>query len=235
MADLTIPRRPQSIDIKIPVKEKNCIEYAVVFGAKNEEAFLLFHPEYATIDGKLNNAGREACRDFFRYSKNQEYRDAFTKYFQEFIGNRVAQTGSNAAAELTEERKDNATKLLVLQLIRMIEDGRIDDPELLKLAADLSVKLKFLKEEEERVVPPIRVLVERCSRCRYRICVETSVERGEMLDMCAYCKARKIAEENGFRFDSGKDLLDIPQEIIDEIVNNNDVSMEDILSGKVEN
>lgn len=234
MADLTIPRRPQSIDIKIPTRDKNCIEYAVAFGAKNDEAFLLFFPEYRTLDGRLNDAGKAACRDFFRYSKNKEYRDAYTEYYEAFMGKRLAESDT-AEVEVTEERKSKAIKLLVLQLIAMIEDGRIDDPEMLKLAADLSVKLKFFKGEEERVIPPIRVLVERCSRCRYRVCVESSVVNGEMLDMCEYCKARKIAEENGFKFDSGKDLLDLPQEIVDEIVKNNDVSMEDILSGKVDN
>ena len=105
----------------------------------------------------------------------------------------------------------------------------------LKIATDILNKYGVLKGSEERVIPPVRVLPERCSTCRYRIGVESAVSDGQILDMCAYCKARKCAEEHGYRFNDGKDLLEIPKEIIDELESKNNVKLEDILSGKVEN
>ncbi len=55
-----------------------------------------------------------------------------------------------------------------------------------------------------------------------------------MFDECQYCKARKMAEQNGFKYDPTK-LLDIPDEVIEEIDSKNNVRLLDILDGKIEN
>ena len=123
----------------------------------------------------------------------------------------------------------------MLEVIKMIEAGKISDPEFAKLVTDLAIKMKITKEDVERIIAPIRVLMTRCSECRYRIGVESMVLNGQILDMCAYCKCRKIAEEHGYRFNDGKDLLEIPKEVIDELESKNNVKLEDILSNKIDN
>lgn len=233
--DSLIPRRPQCIESKLTVLEKNCIEYAVAFSAKNEEAFLLFHPEYITSDGKLSNEGKRRCKDFFSYSKNKEYRDAYTAYLKAFL-NKKEQSKSETSAIIDDARKDNARVALYNKVIRLIEGDDELDPDTLKIAVDMAKKLSIVADDaEEQVIKPVRVLPSRCGECRYRISVESMVLNGQMLDMCAYCKCRKIAEEHGYRFNDGKDLLEIPKEIIDELEGKNNVKMEDILSGKIEN
>jgi hypothetical protein len=229
-----IPNRPNSDTSKIPASDKDMIAYIVAFNIPNQKAFALWHPEFLDSSGKLNKTGRAACTQFFNYSKNREYADAYKRTLAEFLEKKDAEIGDELE-ELTEERKEKASKLLMLEVIKMIEAGKISDPEFAKLVTDLAIKMKLTKDEVERIIPPIRVLVERCSRCRYRIGVESMVLNGQVLDMCAYCKCRKIAEEHGYRFNDGKDLLEIPKEVIDELESKNNVRMEDILSGKIEN
>lgn len=229
-----LPNRPNPDDSKIPASDKDMLSYAIAFSIPNQKAFALWHPEFLDSSGKLNKSGRAACTQFFNYAKNREYADSYAAYLKEFLSKKDAEIGDELE-ELTEERKEKASKLLMLEVIKMIEAGKISDPEFAKLVTDLAIKMKLTKDEVERIIPPIRVLVERCSRCRYRIGVESMVLNGQMLDMCAYCKCRKIAGEHGYRFNDGKDLLEIPKEVIDELESKNNVKMEDILSGRIEN
>lgn len=233
--DSLIPRRPQCIESKLTVLEKNCIEYAAAFSAKNEEAFLLFHPEYITSDGKLSNEGKRRCKDFFSYSKNKEYRDAYTAYLKEFLSKKE-QPKSETSAIIDDARKDNARVALYNKVIRLIEGDDELDPDTLKIAVDMAKKLSIVADDaEEQVIKPIRVLPTKCkAECRYRAFVETQVLDGRVFDDCEYCRARAYAEEHGFKYDPCK-LLDVPQDVIDELDSKNDVRMEDILSGRVNN
>jgi hypothetical protein len=229
-----LPNRPILDDSKIPAADKDMLTYSIAFAVPNQKAFALWHPEFLDNSGKLNKTGRAACTQFFNYSKNREYADAYKRTLAEFLERKDAEIGDELE-ELTEERKEKASKLLMLEVIKMIEAGKISDPEFAKLVTDLAIKMKITKEGVDRIIAPIRVLMTRCSECRYRIGVESMMLNGQMLDMCAYCKCRKIAEEHGYRFNDGKDLLNIPKEVIDELESKNNVRMEDILSGKIEN
>ena len=232
--DRIIPNRPIPDESKIPAADKDLISYVVAMGVPNRVAYARFHPEFLDASGKLNKTGRGACTQFFTYAKNKEYADAYRRTLTEFLGRKDAEI-VDELEELTEERKEKASKLLMLEVIKMIEAGKISDPEFAKLVTDLAIKMKITKEDVERIIAPIRVLMTRCSECRYRIGVESMVLNGQMLDMCAYCKCRKIAEEHGYRFNDGKDLLEIPKEIIDELESKNNIRLEDILSGKIDN
>lgn len=229
-----IPNRPIPDESKIPAVDKDMLSYSIAFAIPNQKAFALWHPEFLDSSGKLNKTGRAACTQFFNYAKNREYADAYKRTLAEFLERKDTEIGDELE-ELTEERKEKASKLLMLEVIKMIEAGKISDPEFAKLVTDLAIKMKITKEDVDRIIAPIRVLMTRCSECRYRIGVESMVLNGQMLDMCAYCKCRKIAEEHGYRFNDGIDLLEIPKEIIDELESKNNVRMEDILSGKIEN
>lgn len=215
--------------------EKDILSYVVLYGCSNRTAYALFHPELVNSkNGKLNAAGIEAQKMFFSHPNNIAYMDAMRAHLEALTKGMVKVT-SDEADELTEERKERASKLLMLEVVKMIEDGKVSDPEFAKLVTELALKLKLNKDEAERIIAPIRVLMTRCSECRYRIGVESMVLNGQMLDMCAYCKCRKIAEEHGYHFNDGKDLFEIPKEIIDELESKNNIRMEDILSGEIDN
>ena len=230
--DRIIPNRPIPDESKIPAADKDLISYVVAMGVPNQVAYARFHPEFLDASGKLNKTGRGACTQFFTYAKNREYADAYRQTLAEFL-NRGGGVSSDMESE--EIDGDALARKILSDLAAMVKNGRIQDFEILKIATDILNKYGVLKGSEERVIPPIRVLPERCSTCRYRIGVESAVSDGMMLDMCAYCKARKCAEEHGYRFNDGKDLLEIPKEIIDELESKNNVKLEDILSCKIDN
>lgn len=230
--DRIIPNRPIPDEIKIPAADKDLINYVVAMGVPNQVAYARFHPEFLDASGKLNKTGRGACTQFFTYAKNKEYADAYRETLAEYLNRGVA---VNSDMESEEIDGDALARKILSDLAAMVKNGRIQDFEILKIATDILNKYGVLKGSEERVIPPIRVLTERCSTCRYRIGVESAVSDGSMLDMCAYCKCRKIAEEHGYRFNDGKDLLEIPKEIIEELESKNNIRLEDVLSGKIDN
>lgn len=230
-----LPNRPNPDTSKIPASDKDMIAYMVAFSIPNQKAFALWHPEFLDSSGKLNKTGRAACTQFFNYSKNREYADSYAAYLKEFLSKKE-RPKSEASAIIDDARKDNARVALYNKVIRLIEGDDELDPDTLKIAVDMAKKLSIVADDtEEQVIKPVRVLPSRCGECRYRIGVESMVLNGQMLDMCTYCKCRKIAEEHGYRFNDGKDLLEIPKEVIDELESKNNVKMEDILSGRVEN
>ena len=213
--------------------DRQVVAYAVLFGVGNQDAFMRFHPEYIDASGKqMNPAGKKASTQFWNYGKVKDYREAYESELAEFLGQSTA-VASYDDNEVIDG--DALARKILSDLAAMIKNGRIQDYEVLKIATDILNKYGVLKGSEEKVIAPIRVLPSRCSECRYRIGVESMVLNGQMLDMCAYCKCRKIAEEHGYRFNDGKDLLEIPQEVIADLESKNDVKLLDILDGKVQN
>lgn len=219
--------------------EKEIIVYAVLCNVDNQTAFLRYNPHYAISVGKtspkyaLSDLGKRECKNFWSYPKVRAYRESYENTLAEFLGRKSA-SKSEIIGEIDESRKDKALKSLLNQAMSLVEGSGDLDAETLKIAAEIFKKVGLLKDEVEQQVRPLRFLPERCGSCRARIFVESAVANGEVLDMCLYCKARRAAEENGYRFESNN-LLDIPKEIIAEIEAKNDVKVSDILSGKIEN
>lgn len=230
-----LPNRPNPDTSKIPASDKEMIAYMVAFNIPNQKAFALWHPEFLDSSGKLNKTGRAACTQFFNYSKNREYADSYAAYLKAFLSKKE-QPKSEASAIIDDARKDNARVALYNKVIRLIEGDDELDPDTLKIAVDMAKKLSIVADDaEEQVIKPIRVLLTKCkAECRYRAFVETQVLEGRVFDDCSYCRARAYAEEHGFKYDPCK-LLDVPQDVIDELDSKNDVRMEDILSGRVNN
>ncbi len=217
--------------------DKQIIAAAVLLQLDNQSAFALYHPEYIDGTGRLNAAGKQASKMFWGYGKAKDYRQDYETTVEEFLNgrknsNRIADTDGGGNSD---KRKDRAIRKLVSDCLAAIEDNVALDPETLKDFVTMAKALGVLKDEEEQQIRPIRVLPSLCRECRYKAFVESSVLNNEAIDCCAWCKARKIAEENGYRFNDGKNLLEIPREIIDEIESKNNVSILDIINGKIEN
>ncbi len=217
--------------------DKQIIAAAVLLQLDNQSAFALYHPEYIDGTGRLNAAGKQASRQFWSWGKVKDYRQSYEQTVQEFLNGkksigRIADTEGDGNSD---KRKDRAIRKLVSDCLAAIEDNVALDPETLKDFVTMAKALGVLKDEEEQQIRPLRFLPTLCRECRYKAFVESFVANNEVIDCCAWCKARKIAEENGYRFNDGKDLLEIPQEIIDEIESKNNVKLTDILNGSVEN
>lgn len=234
MAEVYIPLDiPNKSDYpQVKALDRKIIAAAVLLRLPNQDAFKLYHPEYLDNTGKLNNAGKSASSMFWAYGKVKDYREEYEKIVEAHINGK----NTTSTFEETEDIDGDALARKILSdLAAMIKNGRIQDYEVLKIATDILNKYGVLKGSEEKQIPPIRVLPSRCSECRMRIAVESMVLNGEMLDMCQFCKCRRIAEDNGYRFNEGKDLLEIPKEVIAELESKNNVKLTDILDGKIEN
>lgn len=213
--------------------EKDVLVFPLLYACSNATAYALFHPELCDrTTGKLNKAGQRECRMFFSHPNNIAYMDAMRAHL-EGLTKGTAKTLS--ADAINDSRKDNALKSLLNQAMSLVEKGEDLDAESLKTISEIFKKVGLLKDEVETEMRPIRVLPTRCGECRMRIAVESMVLNGQMLDMCKFCKCRKIAEEHGYRFNDGKDILEIPKEIIAELESKNNIKLEDILSGKCPN
>ena len=230
-----LPNRPSPDTSKIPASDKDMLSYAIAFAIPNQKAFALWHPEFLDSSGKLNKTGRAACTQFFNYSKNREYADSYAAYLKAFLSKKESSVKSETSAIIDDARKDNARVALYNKVIRLIEGDDELDPDTLKIAVDMAKKLSIVADDtEEQVIKPIRVLPTKCkAECRYRAFVETQVLEGRIFDDCSYCRARAYAEEHGFKYDPCK-LLDVPQDVIDELDSKNDVKLEQILQGKIE-
>lgn len=233
--DFNIPLeiKDKSAFPQLKKNDRLTIAYAVLFDVGNQEAFMRFNPHYIDASGKqMNPAGKKASTMFWNYGKTKDYREQYEKELAEFLGRGTTVVAYDDNEEID---GDALARKILSDLAALVKNGRIQDYEVLKTVTDILGKFGKLKGVEERIIPPVRVLMTRCSECRMRITVESMVLNGEMLDMCAYCKCRKIAEEHGYRFNDGKDLLEIPQEIIADLESKNDVKLLDILDGKIEN
>lgn len=205
-----IPNRPIPDESKIPAADKDLLSYSIAFTIPNQKAFALWHPEFLDSSGKLNKTGRAACTQFFNYSKNREYADSYAAYLKEFLNGDKGKSETHLI-EVDESRKDKALKSLLNQAMSMVESGDTLDPDTLKVLTEIFKKLGILKDEVEEQEAPRRYLPERCSACSYRSFVESNVEGGKIINECDFCRTRRFAEENGWRFDPTKNL-DLPEE-----------------------
>lgn len=192
--------------------EKDILVFPLLYACSNAIAYALFHPELCDRNGKLNKAGQRECRMFFSHPNNIAYMDAMRAHLEALTKGTVKVTSDDV---LTDSRKDNALKTLVNRALSLMEKGEDLDPETIKLIADIAVKLKLVKEEQEEQERPRRYLPERCGACAYRCFVESHVDSGEIINECDFCRTRRFAEENGWRFDATKNL-DLPEELTNQ-------------------
>ena len=185
--------------------EKEIIVYAVLCNVDNQTAFLRYNPHYAMVIGKntpkftLNDEGKRQCKNFWSYPKVRAYRESYENTLAEFLGRKSAPK-SEIIGEIDESRKDKALKSLLNQAMSLVEGSGDLDAETLKIAAEIFKKVGLLKDEVEQQEAPRRYLPQRCSQCDYRSFVESYVETGEIENACLRCKALKVAQEQGFRY-----------------------------------
>lgn len=218
-----IPNRPIPDDSRIPAADKDLLSYSIAFAIPNQKAFALWHPEFLDSSGKLNKTGRAACTQFFNYSKNREYADAYKRTLAEFLERKDNGTPDDEI-EINESTKKARVQDMLGRLIKMAK-ANPDDPDLVKLEGEIYKKIGWFDESTEAQEAPRRYLPERCSACAYRSFVEGNVEGGKIINECDYCRTRRFAEENGWHYDATKNL-DLPEELTNQNNQNNETEVE---------
>lgn len=223
MTNLELPLRPSNDDEYSALSkiDKDIIVEAVITQVPNSTAFLRFHPEYAHavsspngrghLKYKLNSAGDVESKHFWSYPKHRQFREDYEKTLTEFFG-RKQTTRRIKNDEPSHKRRDEALNKLMSDCLDAIDSNSSLDPEILKDFVTMAKALGVLKEEQEKIEPVRRYLPARCySECSYRFFVENHIKSGDIISECDYCRTRKFAEENGWKFDPTTNL-DIPTE-----------------------
>lgn len=223
MAERLIPNRPDPDKHTIPAVDKDLIVYAVSLGIPNDVAFLRFHPEYAGADGGLTIQGKKRSKDFWQYAKNRNFKDDYTKFLKDWLsGKGGTDNDDDGIAEISEDKKRTTITKMLNQLVKLIGSGDLTGEDL-KTYSEIMKKVGWLKDEVEQEEPPRRYLPAWCySECQYRLFVETNIENGSIVNECDYCRTRRFAEENGWRFDPTKNL-ELPEELTNQNTDNGNV------------
>ncbi|MCM1068201.1 MAG: hypothetical protein NC418_11570 [Muribaculaceae bacterium] len=237
MAELNIPTEIKDIKAfpQVDKTARQIITYAVLMSADNQSAFMRFHPEYLDASGKaMNSAGKQASRQFWGYGKVKDYREQYVQEVAEFLGRK--QAIRSEASDIDDSRKDKALRSLLSQAMSLVEGGSDLDAETIKMCSDIFTKLGLIKSTEEQQIKPLRFLPLHCwgDGCRYRLFCESMVLEGSAIDECQFCKARAKAEELGYKF-KDTELLNIPEDVVKRLEEKNNVKLEDIISGRVQN
>lgn len=171
----------------------------------NETAFARFHPEFLDKSGKLTKAGKAQCRQFFLYAKNKEYADNYRSTLKTFAKGKTQ--AKSTSTDTGESRKERAVKKLVSDVLDSIEYNNNLAPEALKDFVEVAKKLGVLKDKEGQIEAARHNLPVRClSECPYHLFCEQGVANKDLLFECDYCRTRKFAEENGWKFAPTKNL-----------------------------
>lgn len=175
---INIPTRPKNDVSGISEMDKDILTYWILFGCDRQTAFLRHHWEYADpVSGKINKAGKDACKEFFSSARNKEY---VTAYRETLAGIYIDTGELNEEDVIDDERKNRALQKLLHAALRTVEKGEATDPEVLKTITDIFKRLGILQDNGDKQEAPRRYLPERCSACRYKIFVEEQIELGNV-------------------------------------------------------
>lgn len=171
-----LPIKPEGDDLwrDVPVDDRDCMNYYVAFETTYEAAFKRFFPMYLGLDGNLNQAGKEACRQFFAYKKHRDYIDAYKRTLRKLL-----KRGKDVPSgiEVSGTRKERIMKKFANDVATSVETNTNTDAEVLKDQADLLKKVGYLKEDEIKVEAPRRYLPVRCSECAYKKFIDENVKK----------------------------------------------------------
>ncbi len=194
MARIYVPLRPKGRrKYDLQENEKNCIAWYVLSGCKKEDAYMIFvRPDLAISKKNLSLAATQ----FFALS---DVLDFITAYRATLDGEQEEQE-EPVETEDRETRKIKALQKFTDTVVdKMSGDfGSIDEMDSVAKLAD---RVGVLDDNSKAIVAPQRFLTETCSKCSYRICIEENLSKGNIIDTCDFCKARKYAEEHGWKFD----------------------------------
>jgi len=228
MAKPDIPMRPKGRRrFDLQECEKDCLVWYVLSNCKKEDAYLIFvRPDLAVSRQNL----KLATSQFFASTSARDFLTAYKDTLEGADNSDLEGAGEQDREKRAGEAVQKFTDKIVDKM-----GGDFETVDEMDAIAKLADRVGVLDDKEKVEMRPVRVLPTRCkSECRYRLLVEGMKSEGKIFDDCDYCKAKRYAEEHGFKYDPCT-VLDVPQDVIDEIDSKNNVRLEDIIRQKVEN
>lgn len=211
MAKSYLPLRPNKGNDygELSEEEMDCLTWYVITGKDKLACYLTFVRPDMRRAQKQN--AEKWSNQFYAVADVRNYIKDYTDTLNEFLNPKVERR--ELTAEDREKRKESAIQAFTDNVIDSVENSeKTTDVETLTGQANLLNKVGLLKDAEEKTESPRRYIPELCrAQCRYRLFMETAIEKGDIIDECQYCRALEIAKEHGFVYDPTK-LLNIPQD-----------------------
>lgn len=199
MAKTDIPMRPKDKRrYDLTDREKDCIVWYVLSNCKKEDAYLIFvRPDLSISKQNL----KIATSQFFA---SADVRNFMSSYRNTLEGASPSKE-QDVTSEDREKRAVDAVKNFTDKIVEKMSGDfeNIDDMDAVAKLADRVGVLDDKKKIEEK---PRRYLPETCSKCSYRVFVESNIEQGKIENECDRCRTRKFAEEHGWKYDATKNL-----------------------------
>lgn len=186
-----IPIRPSGKFPDLQQDEMSCLTWMVLSGCTRREAFLTFcRPDMAQSKAKM--AVDEMMKQFYARQDVRDYLEAYSETLSKFIGGERKAKQATDGQSMDERRSTARQKVVEFALAMADNIDSADDPEAVMKICDKIGLLDSIETDEA----PRRYLPVTCGQCKYREFCEENAE-----DMCPKCRALKVAEEHGFRYD----------------------------------
>jgi hypothetical protein len=215
MAKFKIKIRPKG-KFDLSKEMQDCLTWYVLSGCRKEEAFCLFvRPDLSEQKSLLSSCARQlfASRPAVAYLR--AYR---SELGSEPLEDEQGEEGAvkEYSAKESEAKKARATKAIEQWAYSQAESIKDLDKDAVTILLKALDQLGLFDDASKAVEKPRRYLPDLCqTQCRYRLFCEQHTADGDILDECDYCKAKKFAVDNGFKYDAAT-LLDIPTEKLKE-------------------
>lgn len=181
---IDIPLRPSDYDgIKIGKADADCLTYVCLTGCKHEDAFKLWHPEYLTPTGQLNQTGKQMSKQFFSYARHREYMDLLKAEIEEYCNRGLKKSDPKT------KDPDIAAQTYRDKVYDAIDAVDASDIDAMKTVGDLGKTVKIFKEDEQQQEQPRRYIPLRCSecpvskgceKCEYKLFIEEHIKLGNI-------------------------------------------------------
>lgn len=211
--DISIPLRPKYKRYNLVAKEMDCLVWYVISGCKREEAYKIFvRPDLATSPKML----KEYTNQMFSSVDARNFMSDYKKTLEGAANSEFPETTD----EHREKRKKQAQQNIEDKTLDiMLSD--LDTVEKLDAAVRVADRVGALADKEQKIEEPRIYLPERCVKCRNRIFVEEGIEKGDIIDLCACCKALSYARDRGFVYDS-TNLYELPHDDLGQECDNDE-------------
>ena len=202
MSKAHIPLRPKVIPGGLTQAEMSALTWYVISGCTRYDAFVTFaRPDM--LESKAKASIDSYVRQFFARKEVKDYLEAYEKTLEDFIHPPKVVTQTEDSRSIEERKSEALTKLVEYVLSQVDEIDMAEDP---KAILEYANKIGVFDVNEKAEEVPRRYLPEQCGPCAYRAFCEQECD-----DLCQFCRAKKVAEENGFVYEK-QTLLELGTE-----------------------
>lgn len=195
MSKSKIPMRPSG-KYNLSGPDQDALSWYYLSGESQTEVYRKFiRPDLQTSKAALDKLAKAffAEKEVRKYLS--DYEETINALFEPKEKPKLVEN-----KELTEDDKQSAIRAVAHQVIDLARRAGAEDVDI-ELVIKLMDKLQWLDDKDAAVEPPRRYLAVSCGECRYKAFCEEHCD-----DLCAVCKYKLYANENGVHYETKEQL-----------------------------